>query len=153
MIDFRENASSQQPDTFQIREGCSRMVFSAVPAMLAAAHWSRHITEEEVRKASANSALVIGAFLPDGEQIGFARVVSDKVRFAYLMDVIIREDQRSSGAGEQLVRTILSHPELSDVYQWMLVTTYAHSFYEKCGFVRTRRADNLMELLREPPHR
>ena len=61
------------------------------------------------------------------------------------MDVIITPELRSSGIGEQMIQYMLNHPDYTDVYQWMLVTTYAHDFYEKCGFVRTNRAENLME--------
>ena len=136
---------------FTIREGLAAIDFSKVTAMLAATHWSPGITEEEVRKGAENSALVTGAFREDGTQIGYARVVSDKTRFAYLMDVIVEESCRASGIGEQMISYLLNHPELKDVYQWMLVTTYAHDFYEKCGFTRTARANDLMEIRNPRP--
>jgi ribosomal protein S18 acetylase RimI-like enzyme len=136
---------------FTIREGLAAIDFSKVTAMLAATHWSPGITEEEVRKGAENSALVTGAFREDGTQIGYARVVSDKTRFAYLMDVIVEESCRASGIGEQMISYLLNHPELKDVYQWMLVTTYAHDFYEKCGFTRTARANDLMEIRKPRP--
>ena len=118
---------------FTIREGLQEMDFSKVTALLAATHWSPGISEAEVRKGAENSTLVIGAFQEDGTQIGYARVLSDKTRFAYLMDVIVEEPHRASGVGEAMISHLLHHPELADVYQWMLITTYAHEFYEKCG--------------------
>lgn len=136
---------------FTIREGLAATDFTKVTALLAATHWSPGITEEEVRKGAENSALVIGAFLEDNTQIGYARVVSDKTRFAYLMDVIVEEPRRAFGVGEQMVSYLLNHPDLKDVYQWMLVTTYAHDFYEKCGFSRTSRPNDLMEIRRPRP--
>lgn len=127
------------------------MNFTAVTDLLANAHWSRGISQAEVEKAAANSALVVGVFDEADHQIGFARVVSDKTRFAYLMDVIISEACRDTGIGEAMVSYILKHPELADVYQWMLITTHAHDFYEKCGFVRTTKADDLMEIRKPRP--
>ena len=129
------------------------MDFSKVIALLAATHWSPGISEAEVRKGAENSTLVIGAFQEDGTQIGYARVLSDKTRFAYLMDVIVAEPHRASGVGEAMISHLLHHPELADVYQWMLITTYAHEFYEKCGFTRTSRPGDLMEIRKPRPVR
>jgi len=136
--------------TYRIEEGLHSMDWNRVTGMLAATHWSPDITREEVEKGARNSALVIGVFQED-TQIGYARVLSDKIRFAYLMDVIIDSEMRDQGIGEKMVEYILDHPELSDVYQWMLVTTYAHDFYEKCGFRRTSRPNDLMEIRRPRP--
>ena len=131
---------------YTIKEGFEYMDFAKVTSLLAKTHWSKNIPEAEVRKASANSALVVGVFNEKDEQIGFARVVSDKTRFAYLMDVIITAEMRDLGIGEHMIEYILHHPDFADVYQWMLITTYAHDFYEKCGFVRTTKANDLMEI-------
>lgn len=136
---------------FTIKEGLHNTDFTAVTQLLANAHWSQGISQAEVEKAAANSALVVGVVDESGRQIGFARVVSDKTRFAYLMDVIISEEFRDAGIGEKMIFYILEHPEFTDVYQWMLITTYAHDFYEKCGFVRTTRANDLMEIRRPRP--
>ena len=136
---------------FTIREGLQIIDFPKVTSMLAATHWSPGISEAEVRKGAENSTLVIGAFQEDGTQIGYARVLSDKTRFAYLMDVIVEEPFRASGVGEAMISYLLHHPELQDVYQWMLITTHAHEFYEKCGFVRTSRPRDLMEIRKPRP--
>lgn len=131
--------------TVVIREGMERMDFRKVSAMLAKAHWCPGITLEEVLRAAGNSALVVGAFVGE-EQIGYARVVSDKTRFAYFMDVIVEEAYRNNGIGQMMVRHILEHEELKSVYQWLLYTTYAHGVYEKMGFTPTAHGQNLMEI-------
>ncbi len=136
---------------FTIREGLEAIDFPKVTSMLAATHWSPGISLEEVRKGAENSTLVIGARSQDGAQVGYARILSDKTRFAYLMDVIVEEPLRSSGIGEAMVSYFLHHPELADVYQWMLITTHAHDFYEKCGFTRTSRPGDLMEIRNPRP--
>lgn len=136
-----------------ICEGLERMDMDAVNALLAQTTWSAGISRAEVEKGARNSTLVVGAFDAQGRQVGYARVVSDKTRFAYLMDVIVHPDLRDRGVGRQLVEHILRHPDLQDVYQWMLLTTRAHDFYRSLGFVPTRRADNLMEICFERPRR
>ena len=131
---------------FGIREGLEKMDFVAVTALLARSTWSPGIGRDEVEKGARNSTMVIGAFDGQGRQIGYARVLSDKTRFAYLMDVIVDPDWREHGVGRRLVEYILHHEELRDVYQWMLLTTYAHDFYRTLGFTPTARAGDLMEI-------
>ena len=92
------------------------------------------ITENEIQKGINNSALVVGAYAENGRQIGFLRIVSDKIRFAYFTDVVVHPDFRRNGIGQQMVKFALSHPELKDVYQWLLATLDAHGVYAKCGF-------------------
>ena len=64
-----------------IKDGLDNMNFEEVTRMLAKAYWCLGIGLEEVQKSAVNSALVVGAFL-ENEQIGYARVISDKTRFA-----------------------------------------------------------------------
>jgi GNAT superfamily N-acetyltransferase len=69
-------------------------------------------------------------------QIGFARVVTDFARFAYLGDVFIVAGERGRGLGKRLVEHVLAHPELACVERWMLGTRDAHTLYERLGFAR-----------------
>jgi len=130
-----------------IREGCENMDFDKVTDMLSKAYWSPGIGKEEVMKGAANSALVIGAFFGK-KQIGYARVISDKTRFAYLCDVYIDEPYRGQGLGQKLVSYALEHEDLKDVYQWMLSTRDAHSLYASCGFQPLAEPQRLMALRR-----
>lgn len=135
-----------------LREGFDAMDFDRVTGMLAQMPWSPGISRAEVEKGARNSTLLIGAF--DGErQIGYARALSDKTRFCYLMDVCVDPDSRKKGVGRRMVERILHHPELSDVYQWMLFTSSAQDFYRLLGFKETQKAHNLMEIRRDRPAR
>jgi N-acetylglutamate synthase-like GNAT family acetyltransferase len=62
-------------------------------------------------------------------QIGFARVISDQVVFAYIMDVFILDSYQGHGYGKQLMQAIHDHEDLKDVEQWYLKTKDAHKFY------------------------
>jgi GNAT superfamily N-acetyltransferase len=92
------------------------------------------VAREQVERAALNSALVLGAFSPTGVQIGYARVISDKTRFAYLCDVVVDEDWRGQGVGRALVRFALGHADLATVKMWTLATRDAHGVYARLGF-------------------
>jgi ribosomal protein S18 acetylase RimI-like enzyme len=101
---------------------------------------------DQVEKGALNSALVVGTFLPNGVQIGFARVISDKPRFAYILDVIVEEAYQRKGVGQSMMRYILSHPELKDVYQWFLASSMAQGVYRKAGFRELSSPEKWMEI-------
>jgi GNAT superfamily N-acetyltransferase len=48
-------------------------------------------------------------------QVGFARVVSDLVRFSWIGDVFILPDYRGRGLSKWLIGVITEHPKLKDV--------------------------------------
>ncbi len=131
-----------------IFEGYEKMDFVKVTDMLSKSYWSEGIGMDEVMKGAVNSALVVGAFI-DNEQIGYARVISDKTRFAYISDVYIDEPYRNHGIGLRLVEYILNHESLTDVYQWMLSTRDNHSLYANFGFQPLAQPQRIMALRRE----
>jgi hypothetical protein len=58
-------------------------------------YWAAGRTIDEVQR-TIDASFCFGIYL-DGKQIGFARVVTDYVVFAYLMDVFIDEAHRGKG--------------------------------------------------------
>jgi GNAT superfamily N-acetyltransferase len=95
-------------------------------------YWAKEIPKHIVEKAIANS-LCFGLFYKD-EQIGFARLVTDKATFAYLADVFVLKEHRGKGLSKWLMRTIQSHPELQNLRRWLLTTKDAHGLYEQLGW-------------------
>jgi len=136
-----------------IKDGFANMNFWKVTEMLAKSFWSPGIGIDEVKKGAQNSALVVGAFDHEQNQIGYARVVSDKTRFAYIMDVYVDENFRKNGIGQKMIGYILSHKELEDVYQWLLTTKDAHAFYGKLGFKKISIPEQWMQIRNERPRR
>lgn len=136
-----------------LETGYRNMQFSEITKMLSQAFWSPGIGQSEVEKGARNSALLMGAFTSENIQIGYARVISDITRFAYITDVIVREDHRREGIGQSMIRGILESKELSDVYQWLLITKDAHEVYRKAGFSVTARPDDWMEIRKARPQR
>jgi GNAT superfamily N-acetyltransferase len=138
---------------FIVKSGFDNMKFDEITAMLQGAFWSPRIKKSEVIQGSKNSALLVGAFLKEENQIGFARVISDKTRFAYILDVIVNEKYRKLGIGQAMINFILKNNELKDVYQWVLITKDAHGVYQKSGFKIISRPNDWMEIRLTRPNR
>lgn len=119
-------------DGYLISTDPARLDQEAIWRFLRTSYWSPDIAREVVERAIHNS-LVFGLLAAGGEQAGFARVVTDKARFAWLADVFVLEQHRGKGLGVWLVETVLGHPELAGV-RFVLGTADAHRLYERFGF-------------------
>ena len=123
--------------------------FRRVTEWLAGSYWSPRISQTEVEKGARNSSLVVGAYGTEGEQVGYARMASDKTRFAYIMDVFVEPAHRRQGLAGAMVRFAMDHPEYRDVYQWLLATHDAHHVYERLGFKPLDHPERWMVLRKE----
>ena len=138
---------------FKIIDTIKKMDFTRVTEMLKDAYWSKGIGIEEVKQGANHSALVVGVFTPEGGQIGYARAISDKTRYAYILDVYVNENFRKQGVGQAMIKFILNHPKLKDVYQWLLITKDAHGVYSKAGFKPLENPERWMEIRNPGPKR
>src|ERR1044072_9043977 len=82
--------------------------------------WSPGVAREIVERSIENS-LCFGLY-QDGQQVGFARVVTDKTTFAWLADVFVLSAHRGRGLGVWLVETVLAHPDLQGLRRFFLGT-------------------------------
>jgi GNAT superfamily N-acetyltransferase len=137
----------------EISSDLGRLKIADIHEMLVKAVWCPGITEKEINKGIRNSALGVGAYLEDQRQVGFLRVISDKVRFAYILDVIVTEEYQRKGIGQKMVQFAMAHRELRDVYHWLLATRDAHGVYEKCGFQKLQHPEFWMSILKPRPDR
>ena len=122
----------RQFDGFLISDEKGLLQPERIYMMLHDTYWAKERTRETIARAIENS-LCFGIYF-DGEQIGFARCVSDYATSFLLADVIIDERYRARGLGKALVSTILSHERLQGL-TGTLATRDAHGFYAKYGFV------------------
>ena len=136
---------------FLLSDDFSKMDFDRVTQWLTATYWSPGIGREEVEEGARNSTGVVGAFAPDGQQVGYARLVSDQVRFAYLMDVFVEEKQRKRGLGRALVEFMTGHPDYRRVYLWLLATRDAHAVYRGAGFEPLKNPERWMAIQKGRP--
>jgi ribosomal protein S18 acetylase RimI-like enzyme len=138
---------------FILKAGYGEMDFDKITLMLKDAPWCIGIKKDEVIQGARNSALLVGAFTPGNIQVGFLRIVSDKTRYAYILDVIVDENYRKQGVGQAMIRFLLDHPDLKDVYQWVLLTKDAHGVYKKAGFTPIAYPEGWMEIRHPRPER
>ena len=131
---------------FVISTDPSRLDLDTVCDFLTRAYWAQGRPRQATERAYAHS-LVFGLY-EGTRQVGVARVLSDTIIFAYLMDVFIHEDYRGRGLGRWLVESILAHPDLKDVRRWMLATSDAHDLYARYGFRKLDEPGNWMQRLR-----
>jgi GNAT superfamily N-acetyltransferase len=72
--------------------------------------------------------------LGSGRQVGYARVVTDRVTFAWLCDVFVDPDARGDGVGKLLVEGVLADLDALGVRRTLLATADAHGLYAQYGF-------------------
>ncbi len=153
-MSFEQRFSTADGD-FLISDSRDLLDYAVLQSLLGQTYWTPGISSAQLRRQVDNSSLVFGLYEIDPEegseppfvrnQAGFARVISDLTRFAYLSDVIIRPELQRRGLGQRLVEAALGHPELKDVKRWVLMTDDAHGVYEKLGFQALGKPERWME--------
>jgi N-acetylglutamate synthase-like GNAT family acetyltransferase len=107
-------------------------------------YWAKGISKEKLQTAIQES-VCFGVY-HEQQQIGFARVISDKSTFAYLADVFIIPAYRKQGLSKWLVQTILAYADFKDLRRWLLATADAHELYKKFGFEPLNQPDRFMQI-------
>ena len=121
------------PGGYELDDDRDRIDVAFVHAWISErSYWAPGRSLEQMRAAIDGSARVIGVYRGE-EQVGFARVVSDNVVFAYLADVFLAEEHRGAGLGVELVREAVE-PEPWTTMKWYLATADAHDLYRRFGF-------------------
>lgn len=113
---------------------------------IADSYWAKGRTQEEMKICIDNS-LNFGIY-KSGKQIGYARIVTDYVQFAYLMDLFVHESYQRKGYAKQLMKFILDYQQLSLVKVWRLATSDAHALYSQFGFTPLTHPEKMMEFLK-----
>ena len=126
-----------------------RLDLAVIHQFLYRSYWVPGIPMCVVAKSVENS-LCFGLY--EGEaQIGFARVVTDHSRFAYLFDVFVLQEHRGKGYGSWLMECVVGCPGLTHLAAFSLRTKDAHGFYEPFGFERVEGDESAMVLRRPMP--
>ncbi|RAJ05101.1 acetyltransferase (GNAT) family protein [Chitinophaga skermanii] len=127
---------------YTVSDDRTKLDLDIIHAFLSNTYWAKNIPHEIIEKSIINS-MCFGVY--EGEQqVGFARVVTDRATFAYLADVFILESHRGLGLSKFLMEVIMEHRDLQGLRRWMLATRDAHGLYEQFGFMKVEDPTPLM---------
>jgi GNAT superfamily N-acetyltransferase len=130
---------------FLITTDRERLNLDMIHAFLTNSYWAKGIPREVVARSIEHS-LCFGMYDENGNQMGFARVITDYATIAYLGDVFLLESHRGLGLSKWLMECIVQHPALQNLRRWILLTRDAHNLYSKFGFTPLKSPDSYMEL-------
>jgi GNAT superfamily N-acetyltransferase len=108
-------------------------------------YWAKGIPLETVNR-SIDNALCFGVY-KDGEQVGFARWITDKATFGYLADVYVLEPFRGMGLSKKLISLMMFHKDLQGLRRYMLATEDAQGLYAQFGFKPLEHPERMMAVV------
>lgn len=101
-------------------------------AWIRSSYWAAGIPRATFER-SLDGSLCFAGFRK-GEQVAFARCVTDRATFAWLADVWVAEEARGQGLGKELMAFVVAHPDLQGLRRFVLSTADAHGLYAAFGF-------------------
>lgn len=129
--------------TYRITTDLNQMDFELIHGFLTQSYWSKGISKPVLKKAFENSLCF--ALFSDEQQLGFARMITDRSTFAYLADVFVVPEFQGQGLSKRLLDFVFDHPDLQGFRRMMLATSDAHGLYEKYGFTALKKQSLFME--------
>ncbi|MFJ4920107.1 GNAT family N-acetyltransferase [Streptomyces sp. NPDC088725] len=136
--------NTRRADGYEISTDATRLDIGRVHNWLSTdAYWARGRNRETVER-SVGTSLNFGTYDPEGEQVAYARVVTDLATFAWLCDVYVAPAHRGRGLGTWLAAAVRDHLTPYRLGRVMLSTRDAHEVYAKAGFVPFPDIRNLM---------
>ena len=108
-------------------------------------YWSKGVPLTTIKKAIENS-MCFGVYTSAHQQVGFARMITDKATFAYLADVFILPEHRGQGLSKKLLKFIKEHDELQRLRRVVLATADAHPLYQQFNFTPLHNPEYFMEI-------
>lgn len=120
-----------EKDAFVVSANKDDVNIDILHGLLKTSYWAQHRTRDEVEASIENS--ICFTLLKNRQMIGFVRVLTDKMAYAIVLDMIIVNDYRGQGLGQWLMACVCDHPSVAPLRQ-LLWTGDADKFYNKCGF-------------------
>lgn len=120
---------------YQVTDDLNQIDLAAVHELLKSSYWANERSREDVEASFRSAASVCFGVLHEGKTVGCARLITDRLTFSWLCDVIIHPEHQGKGLGKFLIKTITEDAELGKI-RTLLGTRDAHGLYEQFGFVR-----------------
>ncbi len=128
---------TQEDDiSFEVVETLSEEQVEDLYLMYQEEWWTKGRKRNDIKRMLEFSNVFVAFCHPETHQlIAFARVLSDYVYKALVLDVIVREPYRRKSLGLSLMKRIFHHPKLKEVEHFELYCLPKHiPFYKKLGF-------------------
>jgi len=143
--------TAQVPDGFEFSADPSRVDRELVHRWLSteaywALGWPREAQDRAIDRSRNYGIYRRGS----GEQVAFARAVTDDATFAWVCDVFVDASVRGLGLGSALMSQICADLAPLGLRRIVLATADAHSVYAKFGFVPLPNPERWMALLGPP---
>ncbi|MBV6702558.1 GNAT family N-acetyltransferase [Kitasatospora aureofaciens] len=133
-----------RPDGYDIDTDPARIDLDRVHHWLSTdAFWALGRSREVVDR-SVRASIPFGVYAAGGEQVAFARVVTDLATFAWLCDVYVDRAHRGRGLGTWLATAVVEHLRPYALKRILLSTADAHEVYARAGFVPLPEPGKLM---------
>lgn len=114
--------------------------------LLEESYWAKQVPFDVV-KQSFDHSFTIGA-LKNGEQVAYARLVTDYATFAYLADVYVLEEHRGKGLSKNMMQVLVDIDWVKKLRRIMLASVDAKELYRRYGFTEPKYPERLMEIIR-----
>jgi GNAT superfamily N-acetyltransferase len=133
------------PDGYEFSADTARVDVDRVHRWLSTdAYWAMDRPRDRHERAM-ESSINFGVYdRVSGEQVAYARVVTDRALFAWLADVYVDPSVRGKGVGTAFVGRIRDHLRPYGLRRILLATDDAHGVYERLGFRPLDRPDQWM---------
>jgi ribosomal protein S18 acetylase RimI-like enzyme len=109
----------------------NRVDWTAIKAALSADSFDNGRTAEQLRQSFENSQVVVFAWLGE-EVVGMARVLSDAVCNAYLVDLWTHSRFRRQGIATEMIRRLTD--SLAGQHVYLQADVHLVAFYRRVGF-------------------
>jgi GNAT superfamily N-acetyltransferase len=121
-------------DGFLLSTDKSRINIETVHGFLdIESYWARGIPADTLRRSIEHS-ICLGVYLPDGSQVGFGRMITDRATFAYLADIFVVKAWRGKGISKEMMNMFCRLADDFGLRRFLLTTQDAHGLYRQSGF-------------------
>ncbi len=141
--------SDRRRGAYALTTDPARVDIDRVHEWLAEQSWWAAGRERDVVVATVAGSLPYSVFVADTEavdMVAFARVVTDRVTFAWICDVFVDTAHRGRGLGTWLVNSVVEDLSAQGVKRFVLATKDAHEVYRRCGFSSLAAPERWMEI-------
>ena len=92
-------------------------------------------SKDELYQAVSKSWYTLCAYNGENDLIGFGRLISDGILYAFICDMIIDPSYQNQGIGSSILKKLISHCKIEKIrVLWLISATDKSGFYKKHGF-------------------